>query len=129
MIGIFGTILGFYFGSLNPSGGTNAGVMSLANVGASSATVAPGDKDTISAAVVGGKPPLKFDLTFDEPSSVTGGGLKDQAITDNKISVPVAIPANVSTTQLNYTLVVRDSNGFETRSTGVLTIVPKTPSQ
>src|SRR5260370_37768457 len=90
MIGIFGTILGFYFGSLNPSGGTNAGVMSLANVGASSATVAPGDKDTISAAVVGGKPPLKFDLTFDEPSSVTVGRLTSPTITAHKISMPRA---------------------------------------
>jgi hypothetical protein len=52
MIRIFGTILGFYYGSLsNVAGAPNPTELSLTNFGVPSVAVAPGDKTTIGATV------------------------------------------------------------------------------
>jgi hypothetical protein len=67
MIGIFGTILGFYYGSLtNPTSEANVPRMSLADVGVPSIIVSPGDKNTIAATVLGGTSPLTYDVYFSD---------------------------------------------------------------
>jgi hypothetical protein len=56
IIGVLGTILGFYFGSITGAEVSSRGI-NLANVGASANIMAPGEKETITATVVGGTAP------------------------------------------------------------------------
>lgn len=130
MIGIFGTILGFYFGSLaNSQGPSNQSELSLTNFGVPSVAVAPGDKTTIGATVTGGKLPLKYDVLFsDLMGSVDASNLsiKDQQIKDNKVDQQITIPMTIkSPSLLNYILVIHDATGNHTQAAGALIIQPK----
>jgi hypothetical protein len=132
MIGIFGTILGFYYGSLsNVAGAPNPTELSLTNFGVPSVAVAPGDKTTIGATVSGGKLPLKYDVLFSDPTGgadATGLNIKDQQIKDNKVAQAISIPSAMKAPSLlNYVLVIRDANGNQTQATGALIIQPKPP--
>jgi hypothetical protein len=133
MIGIFGTILGFYFGSLaNAPGASNPSELSLTNFGVPSVAVAPGDKTTIGATVTGGKLPIKYDVLFSDPAGSADApslSVKDQQIKDNKVAQPITIPATIKPPSLlNYVLVIRDANGNQTQAAGALMVQPK-PSQ
>jgi putative Ca2+/H+ antiporter (TMEM165/GDT1 family) len=130
MIGIFGTILGFYYGSLAHHGNEqNPLAMSLANVGVPSVIVAPGDKTTIGATVMGGAPPLTYDVFFSDPTgSIKTDDLTVQGrpIKDGKIAEPVTIPAGVTKPlPLTFTLAIHDANGNQTQAIGTLIVQPK----
>jgi hypothetical protein len=131
MIGIFGTILGFYFGSLtNSQAPSNQSELSLTNFGASSVAVAPGDKTTIGATVTGGTLPLKYDVLFSDPTGsadATNLSTKDQQIKDNKVEQAITIPTTIKPPSLlNYVLVIHDTNGNQTQAAGALIVQPKT---
>jgi hypothetical protein len=130
MIGIFGTILGFYYGSLaNTPSASIGGELSLTNFGVPSVAVAPGDKTTIGATVTGGKLPLKYDVLFSDPTGnadLTSLDVKDQQIKDNKVAQLVTIPSGMKAPSLlNYVLVVRDAIGNQTEAAGALMVQPK----
>jgi hypothetical protein len=130
MIGIFGTILGFYYGSLaNPTG--EGGAMRLANIEVSSVEVAPDEKTTVTATVLGGIAPITYDLYF---SDLTGKvktdtlTVKDKPVTGGAIAQPVTIPADVKKpTAIIFTLGARDAKGNQAQGTGTLLVVPKSP--
>jgi hypothetical protein len=127
MIGIFGTILGFYYGSVaNP-----AGEMRLANIEASKKVVAPGEQVTVTATVLGGTTPVIYDLDFsDLTGAVNTGGLtvKDKPVTGGAIVQPVTIPADVSKpTAIVFTLGARDAKGNQAQGTGTVLVIPKSP--
>jgi hypothetical protein len=131
MIGIFGTILGFYFGSLATSTGASSPTeLSLTNFGVPSVVVAPGDRTTIGGTVTGGKLPLKYDVLFSDPTGnadATNLSVKDQQIQDNKVEQPITIPTTIKPPSLlNYILVIRDANGNQTQAAGALIIQSKT---
>ncbi|MEZ4733759.1 MAG: hypothetical protein R3E79_42220 [Caldilineaceae bacterium] len=63
-IGILGTIIGFYFGSLtNP--GESLGTVELIPPQISNATPAPGDQITITALAIGGNAPYKYSILYE----------------------------------------------------------------
>lgn len=124
LIGIFGTILGFYFGSLNSD--TNA--LSLANIMHSS-TVAAGDPTTITATVLGGTAPVTYDLVVSDPTGAVnteGMTVKDKPVMGGAIAQSVTIPANViKPAGLNFTVIVHDAKGNRAQSAGTLIVEPK----
>ncbi len=130
MIGIFGTILGFYYGSLaNTPGAPAPSGLSLTNFGVPSVSVAPGGKTTIGAAVLGGKAPLKYDVLFADPTGsaeATGLNVKDLDVNDNKVAQPITIPATLKAPSLlNYVLVVHDAAGDQAQASGTLMVQSK----
>jgi hypothetical protein len=131
MIGVFGTILGFYYGSLSSQSVTNPTALSLTNFGVPNVIVAPGDKTTVGATVTGGKLPLTYDIIFSDPAGSADSknlSVRDQQIKDNKVAQSIPIPAAVKASQLNYVLVVHDANGEQTQAAGTLFVQPK-PTQ
>jgi len=133
MIGIFGTILGFYYGSLVGKAGGGAQGMSLANVGVPNVLVTPGERTTVTATVLGGEAPVSYDLYLNDPTgTVNTGGLqvKNKLANDGAIAEPVTIPADVHRpTSITFTLVAHDAKGQQAQSVGTLIIRPETTSQ
>jgi hypothetical protein len=112
MIGIFGTILGFYYGSdaNEQSQGAGAG-----NPAPSSLLVDPGGQAAAATWTVGGLPPGKYVLYVLDSTgmlSVDSLGVNNRAADEGAVAEMVAIPAGpTKPASLNFTLVVRDANG------------------
>jgi hypothetical protein len=118
MIGIFGTILGFYFGSLtNP---TSEGAIRLANIEVPNVVVAPGDKTMVTATVLGGTAPITYDLYFSDPTGTVKTEtltVKDKAANGGAISQSVTIPAEVTKpASVTYTLVAAKQKATKHRA-------------
>jgi hypothetical protein len=136
MIGIFGTILGFYYGSLTKDlseDNASARSMLLANLSTPSIMVAPGDKTTISATFVGAAPPIKYDLYVVDPTAAVNTealNIRKKISEGLSISESVTIPATIlKPIILNYALVASDSKGNHTQGTGLLMVNPRQASQ
>jgi len=132
MIGIFGTILGFYYGSLaNPTGEGVA--MRLANIEVPSVVVAPGEKTTVTATVLGGTAPITYDLYFSDPTGTVKTDtltVKDKPATGGAIAQAVTIPADItSPASATFTLVARDVKGNQAQGMGMLIVQPPAKSQ
>ena len=65
LLGVFGTIVGFYFASELAEKDVSA-ALSVSSVLVSAQEVAPDSELTLTVAVQGGKPPYRFDVKFDE---------------------------------------------------------------
>ena len=99
LIGVLGTIVGFYFGQATPpagqAGAANAGQaqeLRIANVNLTPAEVAAaGGSVTVTGTVTGGRGPYTYSITFTGlPKPVTG-------TTDGKIEQAVTVPAGAKT--------------------------------
>jgi putative Ca2+/H+ antiporter (TMEM165/GDT1 family) len=125
LIGIFGTILGFYFGSL----AADTNTLSLANMVVPSFVVTAGDSTTISATVLGGSAPVTYDLTFNDPTGavVTDRlAMRDKPVVGGAIAQSITIPADVSKAAgVTFTLIVHDARGNRAQQTGTLFVQPK----
>ncbi len=132
MVGIFGTILGFYFGSLtNPPEQPNAttSALSLANVRVPNVIVAPGDKTTITATILGGTAPFTYDVYFTDPTGTVSTDrlqVRDKPAKDGKVAEEVEIPADLPTpASFTFRLVAHDAKGNQAQTLGTLIVHPK----
>jgi hypothetical protein len=117
LIGILGTIIGFYFGrtSLAPTNLSTSAVSLSAN------SVAPGDKVTVSTKAAGGMAPYTYDILLTDPSGsidLSKLDLKGKASGTGDISERIQLPADVATpATLSLKIAVRDSSGSVAEST------------
>jgi hypothetical protein len=105
LVGILGTIVGFYFGT---AAGSSQTPIKVTDLKVEPAQAAKGGKFTISGTVSGGKAPYTYSITFNPPLSfaITEGK------TTGKISQPVDVPGNLANDQdVDYTVVVTDAEG------------------
>jgi hypothetical protein len=126
LIGILGTIIGFYFGtaSRSPSNVSTSALILSANA------AAPGDKITVSTKATGGTAPFTYDIVFIDPS---GGvdlnklNLKGRTSGTGDISEQIQVPADVAMpATLFLKISIRDSRGSIAESTSqTLSIIPK----
>jgi hypothetical protein len=127
IIGVLGTILGFYFGSLTSGDGARG--MFLANVEQSSYVVSSGDKVTISASIVGGISPYRYNILFNDFTGVVATDrmtIKDKTSENAKISEPVPIPGEITKpTAVTYTILASDADGIQARAVGTIFVRPK----
>jgi hypothetical protein len=132
MIGIFGTILGFYYGSLANATG-EGGVMRLANIEVPSVVVAPDEKTTVTATVLGGIAPITYDLYFSDPTGTVKTDtltVKDKPATGEAIAQAVTIPADITRpASVTFTLVARDVKGNQAQGMGMLIVQLPAKSQ
>jgi hypothetical protein len=104
LIGVLGTIVGFYFGSTN---GQPAAPMTLAPVTISNLQPKKGDKITLSTAVAGGKPPYTYTITFDAIIPA----IKDIRSTDGTIKQDITIPDNFTDDRdITYQITIKDAD-------------------
>ncbi|MGT2445912.1 hypothetical protein ACU4I5_26970 (plasmid) [Ensifer adhaerens] len=126
LIGVLGTILGFYFGSMeNEAAGRGVYV---ANVEPSSPTVSPGQSVALSGMVVGGTAPYQIEFSFDDQNnSPQLRALKFllEKRDEGKFTQQFNIVSETPATTATYTITIQDANGTLARSRGTLSVVPK----
>src|SRR5258708_17466357 len=73
LLGVFGTIVGFYFGSaVSTSGPAGESLITVVPIHLSSTTVAPGAPFNLTTYVTGGKAPYKFATGYDDDAVKPG---------------------------------------------------------
>jgi hypothetical protein len=111
LIGILGTIVGFYFGSSTDVKATqpaSSQVLTIAPAVISNSQLKKGEKFTITAFVYGGKAPYTYSISFD-PALIPA--IKDVKTTDGTIKQEVLVPDTLSTdTDVQFEIVVTDSD-------------------
>jgi hypothetical protein len=118
LIGVLGTILGFYFGT---AGNEKASALSLADVVVAEDIVAPGGEATITGALSGGTAPYAYAIDFED------GGPDDIARTaaeDGAIETKVKMKAGDRATVVHFTVVGSDAAGHEARVPGRIFVAP-----
>lgn len=105
LIGVLGTIVGFYFGQSTveiPKG------VNVQSVTISKQNPVAGDKVTIGATIVGGKAPYSYDVTF-QPPVITG--VKPAESADGHLEIKFDVPAVSADSEVNFLINVKDSEG------------------
>ncbi|NMG31885.1 hypothetical protein [Aromatoleum evansii] len=122
LLGVFGTIVGFYFGSESQIGSRaeSAALPRLTPIMLSPAPARAGEDVRITAAVIGGIPPYRYRLTLGERTLAEQQAVKEGGwiVTDTKA------PAVKSPTALEAVLRVTDAAGQATETVGKLEVLP-----
>jgi hypothetical protein len=118
LIGVLGTIIGFYYGSTTRAAAasqttTPASVIQIAPVKVTPESPVIGAPLNISGQVSGGIPPYTYDIKFDPTVIPTDRfpPVADQPSSDGKISHDLTIPAEAPEGEVIFTIVVKDKNG------------------
>jgi succinate dehydrogenase hydrophobic anchor subunit len=123
LIGILGTIAGFYFGQAKPN------PLQVATPKASAEKLKFGDNFAISATASGGKAPYRYDITF-SPSSIIKD-IKSKPSSDGLIIEVAEWAAGPlkEAAEVEYTILVKDDEGKEISKKGEnkLLIQPSPP--
>ena len=125
VIGVVGTIMGFYFGTASNSSAN----LAVSSVAVSPLTVKAGEKAVISAKFIGGAKPYSYSIIFGS-SSLTAAQLnplqiKSEKSEDGIISKQIIAPAVTDTSVLQYTITATDKNSASAQSSGGLTVEKK----
>jgi hypothetical protein len=122
LIGVLGTILGFYFGAADEP--YTRSTLLAANVTASSPQVRVGDKASVTGVVLGGVGPYDLYIAF-TPSA--GGGVLTpidvKGFAGGRFAHEVAIASEFQPSLVGYRVTVRDANGTSTSADGVISVV------
>jgi len=106
LIGILGTIVGFYFGASSDIK-AEPQVLKITSAAVSNMQPKKGEKFTITAAVSGGKAPYVYSITFDPPVIPE---LKDIKSADGAIKQDIVVPdALAADADVKYVITVTDS--------------------
>jgi hypothetical protein len=124
LLGVFGTIVGFYFGS--EAGGTQAAnPVSITQPLVSASVVPAGTTVQFTAWVSGGTPPYRYAIGAAEPSSLT----PDRVVPDSGWIVhDYAAPQVATDTDLSVAIRVVDGSGGTTSTRSSLRVTPAAPA-
>jgi hypothetical protein len=110
LIGLLGTIVGFYFGSSQDNKSATAPqpqILAIAPATVSNLQPKKGEKITISCSVSGGKAPYVYSITFDPPLLPA---VRDVKSPDGVIKQEIAVPGTLATdADVKYQVNVTDS--------------------
>lgn len=110
LIGLLGTIVGFYFGSstdTKPAASESVQVLTIAAANISNLQPKKGEKFTIASFASGGKAPYTYSITFD--SALTP--IKDAKSPDGVIKQEIPVPDTLAAdTEVKYVITVTDSD-------------------
>jgi hypothetical protein len=115
LLGVFGTIVGFYFGSAVATGPTGETLITVVPIHLSVTTVAPGAQYNLTTYVTGGRPPYTFAIFYDDDAIKPG----EPVDASGWIFKTVAAPSPAAQKPVTLHLVVQDVDGHSTD-----TIVP-----
>jgi hypothetical protein len=111
LIGIVGTIVGFYFGSdVSTKKAVKEPVLQVAAPRISEVRPKPGDKIRLISHVSGGAAPYTYDITFTPPDKIEPIKNKDSmdGFIEEEIKIPAMLPPD---TELTFKVDVTDKNG------------------
>jgi len=121
LLGVFGTIVGFYFGS-EAHAGQNA-QLTLSPPFLASTSLLGGASTQLTAYVNGGDGPYLYGYTLESASGITYENPVDP---NGWIQTDIVVPAVQKTTAVHLLLGVRDSSGKITTRSAVITVRPPT---
>jgi hypothetical protein len=114
LIGVLGTILGFYFGSADE----DAGTVALSDLSLSDEIVGPSETTTLTGRLTGGTAPYSYDIIF-EGTTPPPDAVQDVLSEDGAVNAEVEIPPEVQPPAvIRYTVTAEDSAGREVKETG-----------
>jgi hypothetical protein len=121
LLGVFGTIVGFYFGSeVTSKAGAEERMIKVIPIRLSATTVPPGGQFTLTTYVAGGKTPYKYGVGFDsddikpaEPVDASGWIIKT-----------LAAPKSTEEKAVTAHVVVEDADGHSTTAIVPLVLKP-----
>jgi hypothetical protein len=133
LIGILGTIVGYYFGAdvtarsspAGTTGQTQAQAPKIGDVKVSNLEPKKNEISTISATISGGKPPYKYSIILTPPLGIPP--IVDKPSADGKINEQITIPASLTAnTDVEYRIDAVDGEGTKASVTGTKKISVKT---
>ena len=128
VIGVLGTILGFYFGSIS-EGENRARALNIANVGVSSPVTQPNSTVKISATILGGTPPYTYSIQFTDPTGTANTStmtVKSETSDTGAIAKDVVIPPDVSKpTGITFTMIANDTKDAQAHASSAIVVAPK----
>jgi hypothetical protein len=104
LVGIFGTIIGFYFGTVQATGAEEAD-LGITKVAVSSRGEGPAQELKIEAKIEGGSPPYKYTISFDPKSAAD---VIEGASDDGGISA--SIPLSAASSSVTVTITASDAD-------------------
>ncbi|WHZ15009.1 MAG: hypothetical protein OJF52_001850 [Nitrospira sp.] len=111
LIGVLGTIVGFYFGSTTtPSAPPppQVQILTVSNAKLDPLTPKPGGDFTVTAEISGGKPPYNYTIGF-SPDKIPSGGEKTSP---GKLTEKITVPKDLAPgTTLDVVIEVKDQSG------------------
>jgi len=107
LLGVFGTIVGFYFAAELAKGEDNR-ALTVSSILLNSQEAAPSGSVTVTLMVLGGTPPYRFGVAIskDQP-----GDLPELVRPDGWIVKPVDVPANTPPGVLPIRVAIQDADG------------------
>jgi len=116
LLGVFGTIVGFYFGreGVAPLEET----LMVAPLKLSATSVAPGQTIHLLTVVSGGKAPLKFEIVFGEGRA----SRTENAAAGGWIDTDVTVPADQKPGPVTLKVMVADADSHDGQQTAAITI-------
>jgi hypothetical protein len=118
LLGVFGTIVGFYFGSEVAKGAEQ--MLRLAPIHVSATTVAPNAKFSLVTVVSGGLPPYRYGVSIDGPPSDTIEEVDKTGWIEKELTAPQTDKEQSYT----VTLRVEDAHGHEAQQSTKITVSP-----
>ncbi len=129
LVGVLGTVMGFYYGQAAATGGTPGGTGQTIRITAPQLTPpAPrvGVEFTMAATITGGEKPYLYKVTFSNPAAITNNPSTDQPSADGNISQKFLLASTAPTNQaITYTIEAKDKKG----ASGISEKGTFTPSQ
>lgn len=119
LLGVFGTIVGFYFGSEVSHGAESAGAaVVVAPLHLDTQLASPGGSVRFTTLVTGGRPPYRFEAGLgSEPAQVKG-----DVGPDGYIDQTIALPKKIADSSVQLHVVVLDSAGTETETSSTFAV-------
>ncbi len=118
LLGVFGTIVGFYFGAEVAKGAEE--MLRVAAIHVSSPTVSAGAKFSIMTVVSGGVPPYRYGVGLDNPSVDVMEEVDKSGWIEKELTAP---PVSKEGTVM-LTVRVQDANGHTAERSEKLTVTP-----
>jgi hypothetical protein len=106
MIGVLGTIVGFYYGTSVKGGAQPPQVAPAVII---NETPNAGETTTIITFATGGKPPYVYSIAFDPPNTIPA--IKDVVSQDGSIKQDVHIPDMAKSKTIKFQITISDSEG------------------
>ena len=126
VIGVLGTIMGFYFGSVT----TGTANMSIGGIAVTPLVVHGGQETMLNGRFNGGTKPYTYKVIFADPSgTITSAQLDKMKIDDGKsddgaFTSKIKVPSDVKSAVVFYTLSASDAKSVSAMSNGALYVEP-----
>lgn len=120
LLGVFGTIVGFYFGAEVAKGAQQ--ILKVASIHLSAPTVEANAKFKLETIVMGGVPPYSYGIAIDgkDTDVKLTDDLDKEGWIEQELTAPSATKEQIST----ITIRVQDADGHQTKQSAKITVEP-----